>query len=84
MYAIDSNSDKAGHAEKNILTWMVRLLYHTTSYFILQRQQGTLLEKFLTMTPEDFMSYLRSVPAVEQMSDSTKDAFRYAKVKFSI
>ncbi|KIL67829.1 hypothetical protein M378DRAFT_177093 [Amanita muscaria Koide BX008] len=61
-YAIDSESDKAGHAEKNILTWM-----------------GTLLEKYLTMSPEDFTACMRSSPPQEQVTDPTKDAFRYAK-----
>jgi len=61
-YAIDSDSDRAGQAEKNILTWM-----------------GTLLEKYLTMSSEDFMTYMRSTPVQEQASNTTKDAFRYAK-----
>lgn len=47
---------------------------------ILSRQQGTLMEKYLTMHPDQFMSYMRSFPAAEETSDSRKDAFRYAKV----
>lgn len=31
------------------------------------------------MLPDDFTSYSRSVSAAEQIPDSTKDAFRYAK-----
>ncbi|KAF8631808.1 hypothetical protein AX17_005023 [Amanita inopinata Kibby_2008] len=62
VYAIDSASDKAGHAEKNILTWM-----------------GTLLEKFLTMSSEEFTSYTRTSPEPDNATDPTKEAFRYAK-----
>ncbi|KAF8349333.1 mitochondrial protein Pet127-domain-containing protein [Amanita rubescens] len=40
---------------------------------------GTLLEKYLTMPPDDFTSYMRSSPATEEKSDLIKDAFRYAK-----
>ena len=38
------------------------------------------MEKYLTMHPDQFMSYMRSFPAAEETSDSRKDAFRYAKV----
>lgn len=38
------------------------------------------MEKYLTMHPDQFMSYMRSFPAAEETSDLRKDAFRYAKV----
>ncbi|KAK2465232.1 hypothetical protein APHAL10511_002586 [Amanita phalloides] len=40
---------------------------------------GTMLEKHLTMSPDEFTSYMRTVSATEQNADSLKDAFRYAK-----
>ncbi|RDB18053.1 hypothetical protein Hypma_000891 [Hypsizygus marmoreus] len=63
VYAIDSDSDKPGESDKNILTWM-----------------GTLLEKYLTMDPEEFASYTRSEPPPpEEEGDPMREAYRYAK-----
>ncbi|KAF8895406.1 mitochondrial protein Pet127-domain-containing protein [Infundibulicybe gibba] len=63
VYSIDSDSDQAGHTEKNILVWM-----------------GTLLEKHLTMSQEEFTSYMRSQPPpAEEEGDSMREAYRFAK-----
>ncbi|TDL22248.1 Pet127-domain-containing protein [Rickenella mellea] len=41
---------------------------------------GTMLEKFLTMSPEKFSTLLRSSPEVSHMKlDNRKEAYRYAK-----
>ncbi|KAF8073820.1 RNA processing-related protein, mitochondrial RNA degradation [Lyophyllum atratum] len=42
---------------------------------------GTLLEKYLTATPEEFAAYIRANPALAslQMESPLKDAYRYAK-----
>jgi hypothetical protein len=43
--------------------------------------KGTLLEKFLTMSPEDFSRLLRNSPnPLELDTDPRRDAYRYAKV----
>jgi hypothetical protein len=46
--------------------------------------QGTLLEKYLTMTPEEFSTYMRSEapPTVdgEKTEEPMREAYRYAKV----
>ncbi|KAJ7288412.1 mitochondrial protein Pet127-domain-containing protein [Mycena rebaudengoi] len=40
---------------------------------------GTLLEKFLTMPPAEFSTYLRSSPPLPGEEDPMKEAYRYAK-----
>ncbi|KAJ7640535.1 mitochondrial protein Pet127-domain-containing protein [Mycena rosella] len=40
---------------------------------------GTLLEKFLTMSPAEFDTYLRSTPPLNDAEDPTREAYRYAK-----
>ncbi|KAJ7134543.1 mitochondrial protein Pet127-domain-containing protein [Mycena epipterygia] len=40
---------------------------------------GTLLEKFLTMSKEEFGTYLRSSPPLEGEEDPMREAYRYAK-----
>ncbi|KDQ62374.1 hypothetical protein JAAARDRAFT_149198 [Jaapia argillacea MUCL 33604] len=40
---------------------------------------GTMLEKFLTTSPEEFTKLLRSTPATEVDSDPRREAYRYAK-----
>ncbi|KAJ6557409.1 mitochondrial protein Pet127-domain-containing protein [Mycena vulgaris] len=40
---------------------------------------GTLLEKFLTMSKEEFGTYLRSSPPLDGEEDPTREAYRYAK-----
>ena len=43
--------------------------------------QGTMLEKFLTMPPEEFKLYLRDAPELaEEELDTRREAFRFSKV----
>ncbi|EDR13806.1 RNA processing-related protein, mitochondrial RNA degradation [Laccaria bicolor S238N-H82] len=42
---------------------------------------GTLLEKFMTMTPEEFTTFTRSEAATEVKDSSLREAYRYAKSK---
>lgn len=44
--------------------------------------QGTLLENFVTKTPEDFNAFMRleSAPVKEEEEAPKREAYRYAKV----
>lgn len=88
LYAIDSSngsyvtdpSVENSSSEKNILTWMVRSCPGSLCDFSICILQGTLLEKYLTMTPEEFTSYMRSTPPAEEQSEPIRESYRYAKV----
>ena len=93
VYLIDSAGDRVpGISEKNVLTWMVQI----TCYFVFFANgltQGTLLEKFLTHSPSDFLRLTRSfddttAPAVDDTTapaeESKREAYRYAKVSLRL
>ena len=42
--------------------------------------QGTLLEKYFTMEPEEFARYLRAHDHPQAESDNLREAYRYSKV----
>lgn len=42
--------------------------------------KGTLLEKYLTASPEDFEALLRKNPPADRPVDTRREAYRYAKV----
>lgn len=64
VYSIDSDPNKDGDSDKNILLWM-----------------GTLLERYLTSSSEDFLPYMRTHPASQdKISDEPiREAYRYSK-----
>lgn len=82
VYAIDSDSEKPGDTDKNILTWMVSMVLLIYSNE-LNPFQGTLLEKFITMCPKEFASYMRPTIAEDTEDDGMREAYRYAKVPTS-
>ena len=85
VYLIDSAGDRVpGISEKNVLTWMVQI----TCYFVFFANgltQGTLLEKFLTHSPSDFLRLTRSFDdTTAPAEESKREAYRYAKVSLRL
>lgn len=91
VYAIDSDSDTPGASEKNVLTWLVRAFSvqsNSLAYTYIVNQ-GTLLEKFLTTSPDDFKRFMRThvpetpTPSEEESANANlREAYRYSKVCF--
>lgn len=79
IYAIDSAHGERDDPNKNVLTWLVSLKFSMEG-LQLTGLQGTLLEKFLTMPPEEFRRLLRDSPNPTTDSGETREAYRYAKV----
>jgi hypothetical protein len=46
--------------------------------------QGTLMEKFLTESPEEFVRLTRSVDSAVVGQEPRREAYRYAKVVFRL
>ena len=42
---------------------------------------GTMLEKFLTTSEEEFRMLSRDAPPLEQIDDGKREAYRYARVR---
>ena len=55
--------------------YIIDLVVSQTAY-----KQGTLLEKYLTLTPRDFEMLLRSSPP-KSSSEPQKEAYRYSMVR---
>lgn len=83
---IDSAGDAIpGMSGKNILTWMVRIHIFPYVPFTLTNIQGTLLEKYLTHSPEDFLRLTRSSnDSVTMAKEPKREAYRYAKASFCV
>ena len=61
------------------------LPYFLASHLLMRaNSQGTLLEKFMTMTPEEFTTFTRSEAATEAKDSSLREAYRYAKVRRTV
>ena len=87
VYLIDSAGDAIpGMSGKNILTWMVRI--HVFPYVpspLIANIQGTLLEKHLTHSPDDFLRLTRSSDdPIVVVKEPRREAYRYAKVSFCV
>jgi len=84
VYLIDSAGDAVpGLSGKNILTWMVRIHIFPYVPFTLTNMQGTLLEKHLTHSPEDFLRLTR-FSNVAMAKEPKREAYRYAKASFCV
>ena len=81
VYLIDSAGDQVpGISGKNVLTWMVQITCYLV-FFANGLTQGTLLEKFLTHSPSDFLRLTRSFDdPTAPVEESKREAYRYAKV----
>ena len=67
-----------------LLGWYA-LPYFLASHLLMRaNSQGTLLEKFMTMTPEEFTTFTRSEAATEAKDSSLREAYRYAKVRRTV
>ena len=87
VYLIDTAGEAIpGLSGKNILTWMVRI--HMSPYVpfpLIANIQGTLLEKHLTHSPEDFLRLTRSSDdSVVMAKEPKREAYRYAKASFCV
>lgn len=84
IYAIDSQSTEWDDPDRNVLTWMVciNLLRLHRARHSLYTMQGTLLENFVTKSPEEFNAFMRVESAPEQDNGKPvmKEAYRYSKV----
>lgn len=83
VYAIDSDSDSPEATDRNVLTWMVSRHHSHVNTELIVLRQGTLLEKFLTTSPQEFKSHLRSTPSDPEVNPK-REAYRYAKVRFQV
>jgi len=82
VYTTDSFKTPAEKTEKTILTWLVSPQDTSSVAASLTPVQGTLLEKFLTTSPDEFSVLLKSTPLSEDHIASLqqeREAYRYAK-----
>jgi Mitochondrial protein Pet127 len=70
---------------KNVLTWMVSTYIPSLLSSLTPYAKGTLLEKFLTHSPSEFLCLTRSSGDPAAVAEEPKrEAYRYAKVSLGL